>query len=366
MTIRKSLLSLALVTASGIGPLAQAAEAPRDGTVFLLLHGLDSSVKKWNDVVRKTFQKDCITLNPGQDAPGVSRCYRYAFSSGQWSHGDGLTFAELGNEVKDAVAAIDRKVHPEAVVLVGHSRGGLAARAYLQSLDAPPAFSLGLLTIGTPHLGSPLGRAKPWMDARGFTPRDVKRPFRDQARFIFSPSTGYLATAHDSNGNLVCRPTDPASVSRAICRLTNRETLANLTRVTSVFGQITSRGLVLGEKAVAEDIDLLDGGIAKEALPGKFNQLRGYILENIARRNKSDFCSNSEKKDPNHWACNGDGVVPLISQDLQQLLKTYGVPTPVASAPLRKVRHTDLARQTRVIARTLSAMAQNDSAFEAP
>ena len=82
--------------------------------------------------------------------------------------GDFETFAQLGQEVDDAIdALLDPNTHPEnkyaQIILVGHSRGGLSARAFLQGSFPNRSAVVGLLTTGSPHLGSPMGRIYDWL-----------------------------------------------------------------------------------------------------------------------------------------------------------------------------------------------------------
>jgi pimeloyl-ACP methyl ester carboxylesterase len=127
----------------------------------------------------------------------------------------------LAQEVRDAVAQILIR-HPNAkIFLVGHSRGGLAGRAFLQTTTYPERNAVvGLLTVGTPHQGSPLAlvynylttnatkaiphtrltdtpeRANDWAlvddmaDAHGFVFFQAKDHFLDVRR----PTIGFLAS----------------------------------------------------------------------------------------------------------------------------------------------------------------------------
>lgn len=343
----------------------------RTDTVYLLLHGLNSSPDTWNDVVDNIFKgsSNCPAI---ASAPGTviarKRCYRYQFPDRiidgvKWFRGDGLTYRELGANVSDVVAVIENNLHPQTIVLVGHSRGGLAARSYLQKLTSQPPFSLALLTIGTPHQGSPFGRIKHWMDLKGLHWDDVALGFRNQLKFIFSPSTGNLATEHYSDGQLLCRPLDPLdnNPSQAICRL--NVGAGKLTNYTATFGQIISRYLILGEDAVA-GLNLLNGSDVAAILPGNFEEMRRYVLQNIGEFNSSErwVCSTDARKDPDSWACNGDGIVPLISQKLTRLPNFNA---PVWSQRLEGVVHADLdpvtndgeTGQTSIILRILQSMA---------
>jgi hypothetical protein len=167
--------------------------------VLLLLHGMNSdpsnpdpSSRPWNDFVKNQFNGSCPIIFKGSVAssaipnPKGQRCYQIKFGRydvgglrGLWddqdrdgvygyvvatdekkSYGDFSTFGQLGAEVKDAVHAILNRTPNAKVTLVGHSRGGLAARAFLQQpvSSVEKASISGLLTIGTPHQGSRLGR----------------------------------------------------------------------------------------------------------------------------------------------------------------------------------------------------------------
>jgi uncharacterized repeat protein (TIGR01451 family) len=163
--------------------------------VVLLLHGMNSEPSTWKDFVSKYFNENCPEIFGGallgatsipnaqgtlcyavrfgvhdiSGDPGLPDVFDGATSAKDWGikefgpallKGDFSTFDDLGNEVKDAVQRI-LEVHPGVnIVLVGHSRGGLAARAFLQNykdtVEAQPI--VGLLTTGSPHKGSKLGR----------------------------------------------------------------------------------------------------------------------------------------------------------------------------------------------------------------
>ena len=57
-------------------------------------------------------------------------------------------------ELKDLVAAYPEKT-AAGIVLIGHSRGGLIARLFLQDCKIPVR---GIITVGTPHKGSSLAK----------------------------------------------------------------------------------------------------------------------------------------------------------------------------------------------------------------
>ena len=73
---------------------------------------------------------------------------------------DSQTFGTQGRQVAAAVALVRSWTGSGRVALVGHSMGGLAARAYLQSQAYAGDVSL-LATVDTPHMGSLLAYVRP-------------------------------------------------------------------------------------------------------------------------------------------------------------------------------------------------------------
>lgn len=83
--------------------------------------------------------------------------YWFAFIS---IYGDYSTFTDLGSEVEAAINAISLiEGDNSKIILVGHSRGGLAATRFLQKGNSSVKNKVaGLVTTGTPHSGSRFGR----------------------------------------------------------------------------------------------------------------------------------------------------------------------------------------------------------------
>jgi pimeloyl-ACP methyl ester carboxylesterase len=324
--------------------------------VALLIHGTNSDPATWNDFVNQVYAGDCPILRLGVAPSTVSRCYRVQFTERTvdgvaWRAGDGATFTQLRNEVRAAFRSLLKRVNPARVILVGHSRGGLVARAYLQDLPTAQTFKLGLVTLGTPHQGTPFGRVGAFMHDRGASPDEVV----DELRFIFSPSVRYQATAFDSAGNPV-----RSTVSEAIFAL--NDDIANLSASTASVGYLQSSGLRLGENAY-NDFDILDG-VGAQLLsflsPGSFDRLLRFVLDNIvpvkSRPVLPDTWSCRGSAAAEHpWACDGDGIVPTASQKLDQV---SGFVNNFASVPrieLSKIKHT---QQTGRITEIRSLIAQ--------
>ncbi|TAN64579.1 MAG: DUF1566 domain-containing protein [Methylobacter sp.] len=154
--------------------------------VVLFLHGMNSNIFTWNNIVSQYFANQCpgiydgnINLKATANAQNTY-CYRITFgaydaaspdkgledawsygeSNGYHSAGDYSTFDQLGSEVDSAITAIKKQLPTAKILLVGHNRGGLAARAFLQQpLSSENKNSVvGLITTGTPHNGTPIGR----------------------------------------------------------------------------------------------------------------------------------------------------------------------------------------------------------------
>jgi hypothetical protein len=163
---------------------------------LLLLHGMNAGFESWNELARLRFRNNCPRVVAGAIIGADSKnpnnnvlCYRlnagmYDFVSGRKglekltpaggrTSGDFSSFAQLGLEVRAAVRGILNR-HPKAkIVLLAHSRGGLAARAFLQQGSSERQAVIGLLTTGSPHKGSHLGRIYQYLKNHPCRPRDI-------------------------------------------------------------------------------------------------------------------------------------------------------------------------------------------------
>jgi len=173
--------------------------------VVLLLHGLASNLTTWNKLVdnQSGFDGHCNNTNDTNYSKAVLipnsegvYCMRFSFGSldristapkgldnatcsqvGGCS-GDYSTFETLGREIAIAISRIRSRLGKNVqIVLLGHSRGGLAARAFLQGNSLYRANVFGLITTGTPHAGSPLGRFYAHMNKNCLPESDYKSPF---------------------------------------------------------------------------------------------------------------------------------------------------------------------------------------------
>jgi pimeloyl-ACP methyl ester carboxylesterase len=315
-------------------PTASATYTP---AIVVLLHGLNSDVSTWATLMYNVMMPrgaDCPVATLTGNTPKAN-CYRYNFQSKvvagtTWANGDGETFSELGTEVKTIVDRIAKANDPSLIVLVGHSRGGLAARAYVQSIPfvSTTPYKLALLTVGTPHAGSPLGRVKWWIDDNNKKYSVGNAPFK----FLYSPSTGYLATWHSK--------ATPTSARTPATWALNANVSA-LVRV-SAFGEIVSGGLRLGENVYLR-LNVFDGanlaswplGIGKDELP----KMKDYVFLDL----------------PGDWGTDGDGVVPVAAQKLEAI---SGLPKSFSTlqTKLSRVAHVDETSEAAAILSILEKM----------
>jgi hypothetical protein len=323
--------------------------------VVLLLHGLNSDPgTPWKALVSTLVPNDhrnidtvCPRVSSATASVLSSTCYRADFGSKTvngvtWSNGDGEQFSEYASDINGMIDNIVRSAHPQAIILVGHSRGGLAARAFLQK-HVWSQLTFGLLTVGTPHQGSPLGRIYPFYESNSqhkltSTEFVAWQKKQTQLRFVFAPSTAALATDHDAKGKPIS-----SAVSAAISNLNTR--VSSMSKSAKVFGQVNSTGLDLGVDLGPFATNLLaDVWLKKMAtdglLPGPFDPrliaLRAYVLKNLTTE----------------WN-RGDGAVPEASADLSRIFTGSVITTKLTSK-----RHTALSEETVAINRLLESLTE--------
>jgi pimeloyl-ACP methyl ester carboxylesterase len=321
-------------------------QAP-DEKVVLLLHGMNSSPSTWKDFVNKNF-KACYTIDNGvvigntgkkfpvncyavtfgaYDAggdPGLEDARRWANKHKLTTAGDFSTFDQLGKEVDKAVGAI-KAYHPGAhIVLIGHSRGGLAARAFLANKTAAaPLTSLwtdyvdGLITTGTPHKGTPVGKIYAWLKAH---PRDScgldddcfwDWKAVDELAFLLRSVNSGLDARRPVIGYL-------ASGSTQLAKLNSGTLPDNV-----AYGQLRYGGMRLGLLSKKYDIFPSGRNGGKDSLLAVHltDPAIDFMLGNGVNANDSKF--------------DGDGIVPLGNQG-------YGGEEVVDKPYLaNKVLHTD-------------------------
>ncbi|MGS0673767.1 alpha/beta fold hydrolase [Shewanella sp. 125m-1] len=308
--------------------------------VSLLLHGLASDSETWNSLVADDsfYSGSCAVLNisdeiealPQINSKGES-CFRLDFGgydrdtnlgskglegktciSTLGCSGDYSRFDLLGAEVEIAIGQIVNKLGIDTeIVLLGHSRGGLAARAYLQNADSKYADHVkALVTTGTPHQGSPFGRFYRFMELNCLPQRSYENDggmcednwevvkmiagerwyFEDNLMDLRAPSIDFLSP----------ESTEINDLSSNILALENIIT-AQLSYRGTKFGILAKQLPVTGS-----DYDLYDYGswfVGDHPHPSTLRYIeQGQTRESLI----------------------GDGIVPSYSQQLSNLLIPFG------------------------------------------
>jgi pimeloyl-ACP methyl ester carboxylesterase len=146
----------------GIGILSLLFSNATYAKTVILIHGLDSDRNTWyeNKVVKPLFSsgfKDA-TKNLFID-PKELKNSTQANAKNVFYTVDLAWFKPLesqANSLKDVLSYIYQQRN-EPLILVGHSVGGVVARLYLLSKNPVPV--VGLITIASPHHGSPWAEA---------------------------------------------------------------------------------------------------------------------------------------------------------------------------------------------------------------
>jgi len=132
----------------------------------LFVHGIDSSSSTWSQVFLGLSNHDLIRTsdNCAATTSQLDYCamsFDVAPSLAPW--GNQSSFLSEGELVATAIDRIVTGTGAEKVVIIAHSMGGLASRAAIQ-LRGRSAKVAALITLGTPHLGSPFANVLEYLD----------------------------------------------------------------------------------------------------------------------------------------------------------------------------------------------------------
>lgn len=136
---------------------------------ILLLHGLGQKADVWDGAGMAYFRNDL-----GLSFGGTLKFERNRLTPLLRSGGADADFYTVSfsnphdsinawrDELEQAIRYVISNTGAERVILIGYSMGGLASRAYLAKRYTDHHVKR-LITIGTPHLGSPYARAWTWL-----------------------------------------------------------------------------------------------------------------------------------------------------------------------------------------------------------
>lgn len=192
-------------------------------TPVLLIHGINSNRFAWASFIQYVNDKKGYQYGGGYSPAGVHLTMmdyagikaKLATTGGSikvcspninlysidLAENRNQTFKEQGKIIGEAVKLIKDATGSDKVILVGHSMGGLAARAYVQYYQ--PDDVAGIVTINTPHLGSYLGNLnrKEYSQNKDFfkTRQDLEKILNMD---LSSKAIGYLAIGSSELENL--------------------------------------------------------------------------------------------------------------------------------------------------------------------
>ena len=302
---------------------------------MLLLHGFGSSPETWEKFINDRFkgsysvldyeEGDVINSEPTPDKKGIL-CYAVKF--GSWdtasgltnvegetatesSSGDYSTFEQMGREVQYAIEGILNKYSQTNVeiLLLGHSRGGLVARKFLQDLatSKEKAHIMGLLTTSTPHKGTPIGRIYSYLSEHSRDSCEDTPCKRDWAVIDLLNGRFLKIVGKSIDG---CRPTvnDLSDNSGAIEDLNS-----NISQLPSniAYGEILNSGSNLG---VVFDSSYKGHSLRLSLL----ESLKSSIFKNriLLSKNARNYilCGDETNCDNKPEDFPGDGLVPVDNQ----------------------------------------------------
>lgn len=316
-------------------------------TKFVLwLHGMNSDENAWRDTEVGVPLGETPVIFGGAMVPGVFSSAQNIFASRdlfgvyhvrvrfgseeqihgaipgllgdlptQWTtRGDFSTFDTLAGELALAIKRISRDMAGQdfTVALVCHSRGGLVARALLQTPKYAQEGSrvIGLVTIGTPHSGSEFGRIHQYL-ARTIVNGRAPDPSPPSWKWV-----AWLSTAVNLKAPIIGFL---APDSREIRRLA-----AGASRLPGnvLYGALVYTGVPFGV--------LRQGSV--EVNPFKGLYIHGFKLLSALESKARAFLLRG--KTTSQLA--GDGIVP---EERQKFPKTVNANTTVIHS--RHVLHTD-------------------------
>lgn len=167
---------------------------------ILLLHGLGQKADVWDGAATRYFSKDL-----GLSSGGVLRVVNGTVESSIPGGGDGDFYVVSFRNPHDSVGAWGRELETcidhvlahtgaDRVILIGYSMGGLAARSYLTKRYSDHHVKR-LITVGTPHLGSPFARVWTW--------KSMMKTCADSSNVVLSPiCKAALATLQGTEGDV--------------------------------------------------------------------------------------------------------------------------------------------------------------------
>lgn len=259
---------------------------------ILLLHGLGQKAEVWHGEATTYFKKD-LALRYGGDLKVNARgTIQRSLAGGGDADFYTVQFRNPVDSVRGWTSELDACIQyvravtgADRVILIGYSMGGLAARSYLVD-HLRDHHVKRLITIGTPHDGSPYARVWSWKTS-------LKRCVDEQNVVLAQPCKAALAALTSVEGDV---PFDAPAVRDLRRPEDDGVFLAGLNK--------RAHPLDVEYVSVIGDVDVIDG----------VKKLQPQAMQEVFRKILSVFGGSLSE-----LFADGDGVVSTRSQDMMNV-----------------------------------------------
>jgi len=259
---------------------------------ILLLHGLGQKAEVWHGEATTYFKKD-LALRYGGDLKVNARgTIQRSLAGGGDADFYTVQFRNPVDSVRGWTSELDACIQyvravtgADRVILIGYSMGGLAARSYLVD-HLRDHHVKRLITIGTPHDGSPYARVWNWKTS-------LKRCVDEQNVVLAQPCKAALAALTSVEGDV---PFDAPAVRDVRRPEDDGAFLAGLNK--------RAHPLDVEYVSVIGDVDVIDG----------VKKLEPQAMQEVFRKILSVFGGSLSE-----LFADGDGVVSTRSQDMMNV-----------------------------------------------
>lgn len=259
---------------------------------ILLLHGLGQKAEVWHGEATTYFKKD-LALRYGGDLKVNARgTIQRSLAGGGDADFYTVQFRNPVDSVRAWTSELDACIQyvravtgADRVILIGYSMGGLAARSYLVD-HLRDHHVKRLITIGTPHDGSPYARVWSWKTS-------LKRCVDEQNVVLAQPCKAALAALTSVEGDV---PFDAPAVRDLRRPEDDGAFLAGLNK--------RAHPLDVEYVSVIGDVDVIDG----------VKKLQPQAMQEVFRKILSVFGGSLSE-----LFADGDGVVSTRSQDMMNV-----------------------------------------------
>jgi hypothetical protein len=277
-------------------------------------------------------RKDALSLRKGLEGISASSGNPPPTAFPGFYSGDFEQLADLGAEVADAVSCVLSRHADAQIVLLAHGRGGLAARAFLQSPKSSASAKravVALQTVGTAHSGTPVARFYAYLTSH---PRLTPEHTANAAEADNWAAIDTLSENIDQGMDLRRPATADLIPGGSVLTILNRALgeLPNIAYVSQIYAGTDLGWFIRNLNQTPANYGLFQG-TADDVVPAKAmsRQAAEYVLG--PGKNPSDY--------------QGDGFVPATSQ----AFPTQGLPPgvyPKAYTYSKDVYHAEETAQT--------------------